>query len=133
MRTAVAIAALVLAAGCAHDVLAHYPRPPDELDPPGSLTFVLTEAGSDISVAVNGVLLVHDARTSHITIDNLPSGNVDVVVAAGPSEKAMRIWIDSGKETTVPLGSPGPSSLEGWRASIVSLAGVALYALLLRH
>ena len=133
MRTAIVALALVLAAGCAHDVFAHYPLAPDALDPPGSLTFVFTEPGSDVSVAINGVLLVHDARTSRIHVDGLPSGNVDVVVAAGPSEKAMRIWIDSGKETTVPLGSPGPSPIEGWRATIASLAGVALYAILLRH
>jgi hypothetical protein len=126
------IATLVLAMGCAHDVTARYPLA-DPVEPPGSLTFVFTEAGSDVSVAVNGILLVHDARTERVHIDNLPTGSVDVVVAAGPTEKSMRIWIDSGKETTVPLGSPGPSSLEGWRASFVSLAGVALYALLLRH
>ena len=35
-----------------------------------------------------------------------------------------------GKETTVPLGSPGVSPVDGWRAAFVSLASVVLYAVL---
>jgi anti-sigma-K factor RskA len=52
------------------------------------------------------------------------------VVAAGAEDKAMKLWVEPGKDTTVPLGSSGASSIDGWRSAFVSLAGVALYALL---
>ena len=57
-------------------------------------------------------------------------GDAEVVVAAGPEEKAIKVWVDAGKETTVPLGSPGVSPVDGWRAAFVSLASVVLYAVL---
>jgi hypothetical protein len=118
----------VLVAACAHDVSVRFPTATD--DPPGTLTFVFTSPASDVSIAVDGVLLVDDAHTGRVTIANVPSGTRDVVVAMGPEEKAMKLWIEPGKETTVPLGSPGVSSIDGWRASIVSLLGIVLYALL---
>jgi hypothetical protein len=120
-----ALLALALAAACSRDVRVRYPV----ADPaPGSLTFVFTTPASDVSIAVNGILLVDDEHTGRVHIDDVPSGSVDVVVAAGPEEKAMKVWIDAGKETTVPLGSPGVSPIDGWRSAFVSLAGIALYA-----
>ena len=117
----------IVVAGCAQDYRVRYPGD----DPaPGSLTFAFTSPASDVSLAVNGTLLVDDAHTGRIHVDNMPSGSNDVIVAVGPEEKAMKIWIDPGKETTVPLGSSGVSSIDGWRASFVSLAGIVLYALL---
>jgi hypothetical protein len=117
----------IVAAGCAHDVRVRYPAPDAT---PGSLTFVFTTPASDVSVAVDGVLLVDDAHTGRITIDQVPSGTQDVVVAIGPEEKAMKLWIEPGKDTTIPLGSPGVAPIDGWRSAFVSLAGIVLYALL---
>ena len=118
---------LVLVTACAHDVRVRYPAPDGA---PGTLTFVFTSPASDVSIAIDGVLVVDDAHTGRVTIDDVPSGTRDVVIAMGPEEKGMKLWIEPGRETTVPLGSPGVSSIDGWRASFVSLAGIALYALL---
>lgn len=127
MRLLLLLAMASLAAGCARDVDVRYPTP----DPaPGSITIVFTSPASDVTIAVNGILLVDDAHTGRVHIDAVPSGAADVVVAAGAEEKAMKIWIEPGKDTTVPLGSSGQSAIDGWRGAFVSLAGIALYALL---
>ncbi|MCE9580449.1 MAG: hypothetical protein K8W52_45440 [Deltaproteobacteria bacterium] len=129
MPTLRALAVLaLLASACAHDVSVRYPFPVDA--PTGAMAFVFTRAASDVTVAVNGALAVRGAHTERVTIAQVPTGFVDVVIAAGPEEKAFKVWIDEGKTTTVPLGSPGVSPIDGWRAAFVSLASVVLYAVL---
>ena len=124
----VAAALAVLAGACAHDVRAHYPG--GDVGTPGSITFVFTRPASDVTVAINGTLVVDDVHTGRVHVDGVPPGYAEVVVAAGPEEKAIKVWVDAGKETTVPLGSPGVSPVDGWRAAFVSLASVVLYAVL---
>lgn len=121
------ICALLACSACAHDIAARFPG---DNASPGSLTFTFTQAPSDVSVAVDGMLLVDDAHAGRIHIDNVPAGSHDVVVADGPEEKSLKVWIDYGKETTVPLGSPGSSPIDGWRSAFVSLFGIVLYCLL---
>src|SRR5687767_11061331 len=57
--------------GCTHDVRVRYPAPPDA--PTGTLVLRLTEA-ANVSVAVNGQLIVDDEKTDKIVIENLPVG-----------------------------------------------------------
>lgn len=121
------LGALALTAACAQDLRVRYPGADSA---PGSLTFVFTQPASDVTIAIDGTLVVDDEHTGRVHVDNVPSGAVDVVVAAGPEEKAMKLWIEPGKDTTVPLGSPGTSPVDGWRSAFVSLAGIVLYALL---
>jgi len=128
MHTVLAAALAVLAAACAHDVRARFPG--DAGGPAGSITFVFTRPASDVTVAVNGQLVVDDVHTGKVHVDNVPTGYADIVVAAGADEKAMKLWIEPGKDTTVPLGSSGASPVDGWRAAFVSLASVVLYAVL---
>ena len=121
--------AVVFVTACAHDVRAHYPTPPGE--PPGdtgSLTLVLTRPASDVYVAVDGVLVVDDANTRRIHIDGLPSGYASVAIAMGDAEKTVQLWIEPGRDTVLPLPSPGGSPWESLRNMAVSLAAVALYA-----
>lgn len=120
---------LVLAfAGCAHDVHTRFPAPPDA--PTGNVELIFTAASADVAVAVNGVLVVRDARTERVRIDGVPTGYADLVIAAGSGEKSMRIWVDSDRLTTVPLGAPAEAPLSAVRALATSLASIALYALL---
>jgi anti-sigma-K factor RskA len=129
MHSVLAAAAVaVLAGACAHDVRAHYPG--DGAGPTGSITFVFTRPASDVTVAVNGLLVVDDVHSGRVHVDHVPTGYADAVVAAGAGEKALKIWIEDGKDTTVPLGSSGASPVDGWRAAFVSLASVVLYAVL---
>ncbi len=115
-------------AACAHDVHARYPAPPDA--PTGAVELVFSAPASDVSVAVNGHLVVHDARTERIRIDDVPTGYADLAIAAGPGEKQVRVWVAYDRVTTIPLGAPGEAPMSAIRALATSLATVALYALL---
>ena len=121
----VACAALV---ACAHDVTARFPAPPDQ--PTGAIAFVFTRAASDVTISINGALVVRGAHTERVTVDHIPTGRAQIIVAAGPEEKSFEMWVEDGKTTTVPLGSNGVSPVDGWRGAFVSLASVVLYAVL---
>jgi hypothetical protein len=134
-RAATALLVLGIAAvgACAHDVRARYPGPPGGAPggPVGRLELLFSGDADDVAVTVDGQLVVRDAHTGHIVIDNVPAGAVDVVVASGPGEKAMEVWIHDGQTTTVPLGGGGSGSALGpITSAFVSLASVVLYALL---
>jgi hypothetical protein len=120
-------AALALSA-CAHDVHTRFPAPPEA--PTGTVELVFTAPASDVSVAVNGVLVVYDERTERVRIDDVPTGYADLAIAAGAGEKQVRVWVDSDHLTTIPLGAPGEAPMSAIRALATSLASVALYALL---
>lgn len=113
--------------GCAHDVRARYPSPPEE--PTGTLVLTMSEPASGVTVAVNGVLVVNDEKTDHIVIEGVPTGTGDVVMAANGADKAFRVWIDSERPTTVPLGVPTESY--GFLKSLAgSLLSILVYSLL---
>ena len=113
---------------CAHDVVTRFPAPPDA--PTGAVELVFTAPASDVSVAVNGHLVVYDERTEKIRIDNVPTGYADLAIAAGSGEKQVRVWVEYDATTTIPLGAPGEAPMSAIRALATSLASVALYALL---
>ncbi|MBZ0237896.1 MAG: hypothetical protein K8M05_36615 [Deltaproteobacteria bacterium] len=115
-------------AACAHDVRARFPAPPDA--PTGTVELVFSAPASDVSVAVNGHLVVYDERTERIRIDDVPTGYADLAIAAGPGEKQVRVWVEYDRVTTIPLGAPGEAPMSAVRALATSLATVALYALL---
>jgi len=119
----------IVAGGCAHDVRARLPRAtPDEST--GSIELVLTHPAPDVYVAVNGVLVVDGANTSRIRIDGIATGYADVAIAMGAGEKQQQIWVEEGKVTVLPMGSAGGSPWDSIRSMAISLAGVALYALI---
>jgi hypothetical protein len=115
-------------AACAHDVRARFPAPLDA--PTGTVELVFSAPASDVTVAVNGHLVVYDARTEKIRIDDVPTGYADLAIAAGPGEKQVRVWVEYDRVTTIPLGAPGEAPMSAIRALATSLATVALYALL---
>lgn len=127
VRSLVAAAViLALAGGCAHDVRARYPATPGEET--GAIVLVFTESSSGVYVAVNGVLVVDDAHTGRVRIENVDTGYADVAIAVGPGEKQVRVWVEAGRDTVLPIGSPGGSPLDALKSLAMSLAGVALYA-----
>lgn len=126
MRLAIAALAAALAAGCARDVHTRLPAPADQ--PTGTIVLHLTRPASDLVVAVNGILAVDGASTSHIRIDGVPTGYADVAIAMGPAQNQLRVWVSAGEQTVVPLGSPGGSPFDSLKNAALSLAAVALYA-----
>jgi hypothetical protein len=118
---------LLVVVACSHDVKARYPSRADE--PTGTLVLTMSRPASGVTVAINGVLVVDDEKTQHIVIEGVPSGSGDVVMAANGGDKAFRVWIDSERPTTVPLGVPDEGT--GFLKSLAgSLLSILLYSLL---
>ena len=119
--------AVLLVVGCAHDVKARFPSRADE--PTGTLVITMARPASGVTVAVNGVLVVQDEKTEHVVIEGVPAGTGDVVMAANGGDRAFRVWIDSERPTTVPLGVPDEGS--GFLKSLAgSLLTIVVYSLL---
>jgi hypothetical protein len=117
---------LVLLVACGHDVRVNYPAPPDA--PTGTLVLKFSTT-ADVSVAVNGVLVVDDRKTDKVRIDNIPIGGNDVIVAANGGDKTVRAWITSEQWTTIPIGLPEPST--GFLKSIfATLVSIVAYSML---
>jgi len=126
VAAAVFVASLGLA-GCSHDVRARFPSSPQ--DPTGTLVLLLSQPASNVSVAINGMLVVEDAHTKKLTIEHVPTGNNEIVIAANGSDKAMRVWIASENPTTIPLGVP-ESGMAMWKSILGTLISIAAYSLL---
>lgn len=123
MRLAWLVLAVVV--GCSHDVRVTYPAPPDA--PTGTLVLRLT-ASADVSVAINGFLVVDDEKTDKIVIERVPVGTNDVVIAANGGDKAVRAWVTSDNWTTIPMGVPEPSTgfLKSLFATLVSIVAYSM-------
>jgi hypothetical protein len=118
---------LALVAGCAHDVRARFPSSPEE--PTGTLVLLLSQGASNVSVAIDGLLVVEDEHARRVTVDHVPTGNHDIVIAANGSDKAVRTWIASENPTTIPLGVPEPG-IALWKSILGTLISIAAYSML---
>ncbi len=117
---------IVLMLGCAHDVRATFPAAPGA--PAGTLVLLLSRPASDVTVAVNGQLMVEDRKTERITIEQIPVGTAEITMSANGSDKQFRIWIDDTHATTVPLGVPEQSIgfLKSVFGTLISLTAYSL-------
>jgi hypothetical protein len=118
---------VLLMMGCARDVRARYPSSPQE--PTGTLVLLLSQAASNVSIAIDGLLVVEDEDTKKITIERIPTGNHDIVIAANGGDKAIRTWIASENPTTIPLGVP-ESGTALWKSLLGTLISIVAYSLL---
>ena len=122
------IALAVLLTACAHDVRAHYPSAGEPPGDTGSLTLVLTRPSPDVYVAIDGVLVVDGANTRRIHVDGLEAGYASVAIAMGDAEKTQQVWIEPGRDTVMPLASPGGSPWDSLRNMALTIAAMAIYA-----
>lgn len=118
---------LVFVIGCAHDVRARYPAAPDA--PTGTLVLLLSQPASNVSVAINGRLVVEDAHTKKVVIETVPVGSSEITIAANGSDKQLRVWIDDTHPTTIPLGVPETSTAL-WKSILGTLISLTAYSLL---
>ncbi|MGE0549364.1 MAG: hypothetical protein AB7O24_05180 [Kofleriaceae bacterium] len=121
-----AAAIVLLAFGCASDVRARYPSLPS--DPTGTIVLLLSQPAHDVSVAVNGTLVVHDEHTSRIEITNAPVGTTEIVITANGTEKAMSVWVSSERPMTIPLGvvDPTPGLIKTVIGTLITIAAYTL-------
>jgi hypothetical protein len=97
---------LLLATACAaHDVRTHYPLSVPT-DPTGTLVLDLTQPADDVTVSLNGVLVVDKAHTQHVVIEGVPIGTAEIILAANGGDKEFKVWVGGDHATTVPLGIP---------------------------
>jgi len=117
---------LVFLFGCARDVRATYPAPPGT--PTGRLVLLLSRPANNVTVALNGQLVVEDRKTGRVTVDQIPVGNVEVTMSANGSDKQFRVWVDDAHPTTVPLGVPeqGMGFLKTVFGTLISLTAYSL-------
>jgi hypothetical protein len=99
---------IMFVVGCSHDVHVKFPAPPGA--PTGTLVLLMGQPASDVAVAINGQLMVEDEHTQRITVDTVPVGTAQIVIAANGVDKQFSIWIDGDHPTSVPLGVPDPGS-----------------------
>lgn len=118
---------LALATGCAKNVHTLYPAPPEPDVPTGTLVLLLTQA-ADVTVAVNGRLVVHDAYSDRIVVENIPTGHAEVTIAANGGDKQFRAWIQSEHPTEIPLGVPAESGsfLKTLAGTLITIAAYTL-------
>jgi hypothetical protein len=108
----VAISSLLVActfAGCAADVSSRYPSPATA--PVGVLVVEFSYAVSNVSVTVDGELVVKDEYTDEVRVEGVPAGTVHVVVTGGdgasePLERAYEVEIVPGRTHTVAVAAP---------------------------
>lgn len=121
---AAALVGVLSIAACARDVRVKLPAQPDDLT--GSIEIVLTQPASDLTVSVNGVLVAERARTEKVTIENVPVGYADVMIAAGAGptriDAQVRVSIDTNVKTTIPVAAPDKPFGSALSTGILSVA-----------
>ncbi len=121
------VVGLLLVCGCANDVRVRYPSAPG--DPTGTIVLRLSQAASEVNVAIDGHLLVEDAHTERIVIENAPVGTPEIVVTANGADRQVKVWVGTERPTVVPLGVPDPG--HGFLKSLFgSLVSIVAYSLL---
>lgn len=113
--------------GCAHDVRARFPA--SAAEPTGTLVLLLSRPASNVTLAIDGQLVVEDARTRRVTIERVPSGTRELAIAANGGDKQLRAWVDADRTTTIPLGVPEPP-MAFWKGVLGSLISIVAYAML---
>jgi hypothetical protein len=108
-------------------VRVHYPTAPGM--PTGTLVLLMSQAASDVTVALDGVLVVDRAHTDRVIVDGVPVGTRTVIMAANGMDKQFQIWVDGDHWTTVPLGVPDAGTAF-WKTLDGSLLTVIVYSLL---
>ena len=104
MRLACFVAFAFMLIACAHDQRVRYPAPQDA--PTGTLVILFAQPASDVIVSIDGMLVVQNAHTARVVVENVPVGTREVIVAANGTDKAFRAWVGTDHATTVPLGVP---------------------------
>jgi hypothetical protein len=100
---------LTSVASCAHDVDAHYPNTFNQQS--GKIEVALTHAARHINVTVDDNLVVHDAHSKRIVIDNVPAGLHRVAIAMGgdgadPSEHEATLNVQANSTASLVAAAP---------------------------
>ena len=90
---------------------------------------MLISDAAQVSVAVNGLLVVQDAYTRRVVIEKVPIGTAEVVMTANGTDKSFKVWVGGDHATTVPLGAGPEGSTSFVKTLMEAVIGVVVYAL----
>lgn len=101
----------LLVAGCASDVNVGYPYPQAPAET-GSILVKLTNPARQVHVQVDGALVVEEAHTERVVIQDVPVGPHQLEVAAdGARETVQRdVVVEPGRETAVLVSISRPGA-----------------------
>jgi hypothetical protein len=127
----------VLAAGCARDVVAHYPAALGR--DTGQIEIALTEAAVHVNVSIDGNLVASDRHTRRLVIDSVPPGPHQVKIAMGgsgytPTNHTADVFVEPGERASVVAAAPEISTASSIRIGAIyvgEMIGLSALALLL--
>ncbi|HET6611420.1 MAG TPA: hypothetical protein VFG83_05505 [Kofleriaceae bacterium] len=122
---------LLLAVGCsssAHGVHARYAGAATGTDT-ATLVIQFTGEVTGAHLVINGTAVATGAHTRQITVEDVPSGDVAVMLAAdGGVEKAFMLHLDGHTRTVVPIAAPPePKTTNPIIGALLSVAVYAAY------
>jgi hypothetical protein len=108
VRASIALVCLVAFTACAHDVDARYPVAGGA---GGTVVVELTRAAPDLTVAIDGAIVVVRAHSRRVTVTGVPPGTSSVDIAFGGGEYARaehHVTVDLQPGETRAIVLPGP-------------------------
>lgn len=77
----------------------------------GSVTLVFPREVTGAVIAIDGVLIADGLRTRRLHVRGVPAGQVDIALAAEGVDSQVRVRVEPGRNTAVPIGAaPLPES-----------------------
>ena len=93
----------------------------------GSLTLVFSRKAEGVIVSVDGVLVVEGATIKRLRIGKVATGYVELAIAADGVERQMRVWVESDRDTSIPIGAaPMPPKQSPWAGAALSILALLI-------
>jgi hypothetical protein len=125
MRIALSLLCIfVFGCGGSRSLEVAFPGAPREAK--GALRLVFSESVTDLVVAINGRLVVNGAEARTLRVRGLETGYADVAIAAAGVERQTRVWIESGRTTSLPVASAGPRGSSPLLMGAMSIAALVI-------
>src|SRR5262245_15540555 len=97
-----------LLAACApgtRQMFLFYPSPGSDA---ATLVIQFTREVDNVHLSINGAALASGVRTDQITVEDVPAGEVAVMLAGDGVEKAFGLKLEPGQRLVVPIAAPAP-------------------------
>ena len=84
----------------------HFYPPPES----GAATLVIqfTREVDNVHLSINGTPVASGVHTQQITVEDVPAGEVAVMLAGDGVEKAFGLKLEPGQHLVVPISAPAP-------------------------
>lgn len=92
----------------------------------GQLELIFPRRVHNLSVTLNGRIVVRQVNAETLLIRHIPTGTADVIVSADAVTASTRVWIDDSETTTLPIGVQGPMQKSAGMQMIYSLVAFVI-------